>query len=46
MTFRCKNGVELKFEETSYYFKVIVGNQTWYWNRDTGEFDGVSFDVK
>ncbi len=37
---RCKNGVELKFEETPYYYKVTVGNKTWYWDKDTGEYDG------
>ena len=42
---KCKNGVEVKFEETPYYYKVRVGNKTWYWNIDTGEFDGTSFRV-
>lgn len=41
----CKNGIELRFEETPYYFKLTVGGKTWYWNKDTGEFDGTSFDV-
>ena len=27
------------------YFKIIVGKKTWYWNIDTGEFDGTSFKV-
>jgi len=43
MTTKCKNGAEIKFEETLYYCKVTVGNETWYWNKDTGEFDGESF---
>ena len=41
----CSNGVKVKFEETPYYFKLTTGNKTWYWNRDTGEFDGTSFRV-
>ena len=45
MIFKCKNGVEIKFEETPYYYKVTVGNETWYWNRDTGQFDGHSCKV-
>ncbi len=42
---KCSNGVEVKFEETPYYYKLTIGNKTWYWNRDTGEFDGTSFRV-
>ena len=45
MVVKCKNGVVLKFEGTPYYYKVTVGKKTWYWNRDTGEFDGESFKV-
>jgi len=45
MIVKCKNGVVLKFEETLYYYKVTVGRKTWYWNRDTGEFDGDSCKV-
>jgi len=40
MVFKCSNGIILKFEETPYYYKVTVGNKTWYWDKDTGEFDG------
>jgi len=40
MVIKCKNGVEVKFEETPYYCKVTVENKTWYWNKDTGRFDG------
>jgi len=43
MTIKCNNGVQIKIEETQRYVKVIVGNKTWYWNKDTGEFDGTSF---
>lgn len=46
MTFKCENGIVLEFEETPYYFKVTVGHKTWYWNKDTGKFDGTSFDWK
>ncbi len=42
---KCTNGWTVTFEETPYYFKLTVGNKTWYWNRDTGEFDGTSFKV-
>ena len=42
MVVKCQNGVELKFEETPYYYKVTVGSKTWYWNKDTGKFDGTS----
>ncbi len=41
----CKNGTKVTFEETDYYFKLMVGNITWYWNRDTGEYDGESRSV-
>jgi len=44
MIVTCLNGVKLKFEETPYYYKVVVGDKTWYWNRDTGEFDGLSLE--
>ena len=36
---------ELRFEKTPYYYKVTVDNKTWYWNRDTGAFDGISSQV-
>jgi hypothetical protein len=35
MIVKCKNGIEIKFEETPFYYKVVVGNKTWYWNKDT-----------
>lgn len=40
---KLENGVNMKFEETPYYFKITVGNRTWYWKRETGEFDGTAF---
>jgi len=43
---KASNGVKVIFEETPYYYKVTVGKKTWYWNRDTGKYDGVSFDWK
>ena len=46
MLFKCGNGNVLEFEETPYYFKVTVGNKTWYWSKGTGKFDGVSWDWK
>ncbi len=42
---KCSKGIKVKFEETPYYYKVTVGKKTWYWNKDTGEFDGTSFDM-
>jgi len=42
----CSNGAELRFEETPYYFIVTVGVGTWYWCKDTGEFDGKSFGLR
>jgi len=40
---KCTNGEKVSFEETPYYFKLTVGNKTWYWDRDTGKYDGVSY---
>jgi len=40
----CNNGVRVKFEETPRYFKLTIGHKTWYWERETGKYDGVSFD--
>jgi len=37
------NGNEIRFEETPYYFKITIGKRTWYWKKETGEFDGTSF---
>ncbi len=42
---KCTNGERVRFEETAYYFKLTIGRKTWYWNRDTGEYDGTSFKV-
>ena len=41
----CDNGTQVKFEESPYYYKVTVGNKTWYWIRETGKFDGTSFKI-
>ena len=38
----CKNGTKVVFEETEFYFKLTMGDKTWYWNKDTGEYDGTS----
>jgi len=45
MTTKCNNGVEIKIEESPLFLKVIVGDKTWYWSKETGEFDGTSFRV-
>ena len=42
---KCSNGTKIKLEETPYYYKVIVGGKVWYWNRETSEFDGTSWQV-
>ena len=42
---KCSNGTKIKIEETPYYYKVTVGGKVWYWNRDTGEYDGTSCRV-
>jgi len=42
---KCSNGVKVEFKETPYYYKITVGNKTWYWNNDTGQFDGTSFKI-
>jgi len=39
------NGTRVVFEETPYYFKLTMGNKTWYWDRDTGKFDGTSWPM-
>lgn len=40
MVFKCNDGTQIKCKETPYYFTVIIDRKTWYWNKDTGEFDG------
>ena len=42
----CTNGVCVRFEETPYYFKLTIGNKTWYWDGDTGKYDGVSYQAE
>lgn len=42
---KCKNGEEVSFKETPFYFKLTIGRKTWYWNRDTGKYDGTSYQV-
>ena len=46
MVIKCDNGIELKFEETTYYLTVTVGAKTWYWNKGIGKFDGTSYQVE
>ena len=43
---RCTNGEVVSFEGTTYYYKLTIGKKTWYRDRDTGKFDGTSFDWK
>jgi hypothetical protein len=39
---KCENGTKVFFKETIRYLKLTIGNKTWYWNRGTGEYDGIS----
>ncbi len=34
-----------KIEVTDYYYKLTIGDETWYWNKDTGKYDGHSKKV-
>lgn len=34
------------FEISGNYYMIKSGNKTWYWFRDTGKFDGTSFEVR
>ncbi len=42
---KATNGVDVVFKETPYYFKLTVGKKTWYWDKDTGEYDGTSWKI-
>lgn len=42
---RSYENMKVRFEVTPYYYKVTSGKKTWYWNKDTGEFDGTSWKV-
>lgn len=46
MVVQCDNGVEIKFEENPYYFTVTVNGKTYYWKKDSGEFDGTSREIE
>lgn len=46
MIIKCNNGAEIEIEESQSYVKVSVGDKTWYWSKETGRFDGTSFDWK
>jgi len=45
VTVELENGETLKFETTSEYYTVTVDKTTWYWRRDTGEFEGAGTKV-
>jgi hypothetical protein len=45
MIVKCDNGIEIKFGETPRYYKLTAGNKTWYWDRETGEYDGTSIEI-
>ncbi len=42
---KLKNGDKVKIEETPYYLTITLENRTWYWNKDTGKYDGTSCKV-
>ena len=35
-----------KLEVTDFYYIVTVGKKSWYWIRETGKFDGTSWDLE
>ena len=43
---KCTKGEIVTFEETPLFFKLTIGHKTWYWAKETGKYDGVSFDWK
>lgn len=45
MIAKCNNGTEIELKESPYYYTVTVDKKTWYWKKDTGEFDGKSLCV-
>ena len=38
-------GKRIKFEITPYYFKLSVNNREYYFNKDSGEFDGSAVPI-
>ena len=40
---KLKNGGTIKFEGLPYYLTITNGKKTWYWVRETGKYDGVSW---
>lgn len=46
MVIKCNNGTKIEVKETPYYIIVTVGKKSWYWDKDTGEFDGTSIDLE
>ncbi len=39
-------GDKIKLEISSHYLEVTVGEKTYYFNKETGEFDGTSWPMK
>ena len=39
-------GYKIRIEVTPYYFKLIIDDRTYYFKRESGEFDGTSFPIK
>ncbi len=38
-------GDKIKLGVSPYYLKVIVGRKIYYFEKETGKFDGTSFDM-
>jgi hypothetical protein len=39
-------GDKIKLEISPYYLEVNVGSKTYYFKRETGEFDGTSYHLR
>ena len=38
-------GLGVQLEVTPYYVIMTVGADSWYWNKDSGRYDGISRDL-
>ena len=39
-------GHKIRIEVSPYYSKLSIGDTTYYFKKNTGEFDGTSFPIK
>ena len=35
----------IKLEESEFYYIITIGKKSWYWIKETGKFDGMSWDI-